>query len=138
MEAESDDDGDQTHEQMKIVTLIVVFLLKFQIFYKISDNAIVTLLRFFKYLLLIIGRTYEIKVLQEELNVPQSIHGCRSLTGIANNPFKEFPVCPACHMLFDCDIQKLVVGTGHNRRSVKCNFHITHRNVSVDLVEPFY
>ena len=94
MEAESDDDGDQTHhEQMKIAILIAAFLLKFQIFTKYLIM-LFSHMRFLEYLLLIIGRTYKIKVLQEELNVPQSIHGCRSLAGIENNPFKEFPVCP--------------------------------------------
>ena len=84
-------------------------------------QSIVTLLRFFKYLLLIVGRTFQMQVLQE-LNVPQSIHGCRSLVGISHKPFKEFPVCPACHMLFDTDIRKLVEGTGRNRRLVKCDY----------------
>ena len=59
---DSDEELNQTDHQQsetsRIVTLIVAFLLKFQIFYKISDNAIVTLLRFFKYLLLIVGKKF--------------------------------------------------------------------------------
>ena len=115
VEVDSDEcDDEQTHHNKsdvsKIVTLIVAFLLEFQIFYKISDNAIVTLLRFFKYLLLSIGRVFEIQALQE-ITVPQSIYGCRSIAGIAHIPFQTFPVCPACHMLFESNIQKLIVRT---------------------------
>ena len=122
---DSDEDLTQTDHQQseasRIVTLSVAFLLKFQIFYKISDSAIVTL-RFFKYLLLIVGRSFGVQALQQNLYIPQSIHGCRSISGIAHKSFKEFTVCPTCHMLFDAEIRELVEGTGTNRRSVQCKY----------------
>ena len=106
---------------LTIINIIVAFLLKFQHFYKISDNAIVILLRFFRYLLFTIGKVFQVQVLQE-LNITMTIHGCHSLAGISHNPYKKFAICPACQMPFESDIQKLLEGTGRNRRSVKCDY----------------
>ena len=103
------------------MSLFVTFLLKFQVIYKISDNAIVFLLRFFKYLLISICTLFSLQTLRE-INIPQSIYGCRSIAGIPHNSFEIFPVCPACHMLFESDVKKLIVGTLSNRASIKCNF----------------
>lgn len=121
-----DSDEDERHvnhqssEASRIVTLIVAFLFKFQIAYKIPGNAIVILLRFFKYLLFIIGKCFGVEALQQDLKIPQSIHGCCSLTGITHKPFKEFIVCPTCHTLFDPAVTELVEGTSTNRRSARC------------------
>ena len=120
-------DHESRSEAPRIIALVVAFLLKFQIFYKISDNAIITLLRFFKYLLLIIGRSFGIPALQQDMYVPQSMLGCRSLLGVAPKPFKEYTVCPKCHMLFDGEVSELLEGTGNNRRSGHCR-HVQFPN----------
>ena len=125
MEDSDEDEGHVNHqssEASRIVTLVVAFLLKFQIAYKISGNAIVILLRFFKYLLFVIGKSFGIEALQQDLKIPQSIHGCCSQSGITHKPFKEFVVCPTCHTLFDPAVTELVEGTSTNRRSAQCKY----------------
>ena len=71
---DSDEDAHQTDCQPpdapKIVSFIVTFLLKFQI---ASDNAIVTLLRFFKHLLLVIGKSFGVEGLQQNIGIPQIV-----------------------------------------------------------------
>ena len=91
--------------------------MKFQIVYKISDTAIVILLRFFKYFILTIGKSFNIPVLQD-IHTPLSIHGCHSLTGSTYMPFKEVVVCPTCHMLYDPQVHMIIEGN----KSAKCTY----------------
>lgn len=111
-----------SEQSSRITSFIVAFLLKFQILFKISDSAIVLLLRFFKYLLVFIGTTFQVEALNEDLDFPKSLHGCQSLLGISHTSFKEYVVCSKCHSLFDPTVQKLIEGTGSNRRSIQCKF----------------
>ena len=108
-------------EASEIILLMLTFLLKFQIIYKISDNAISMLLRFFKHLIKIIGNTFRIQALQN-VYTPISIHGCHSLVGIAHQSYKEYVICSTCHMLFDPKISQLVEGTTRNKKSVSCKY----------------
>ena len=120
---ESEDETiDPSHAEARvpaIIILIIAFLLKFQAVFKISDNAIMVLLKFFKYLLITIGKHLKIPTLQQGINLPLSLNGCRSLVGIKHRPYKEYVVCP-CHMLFDPEAPQLIKGTTANRRSVMC------------------
>ena len=63
------------HSVKKILSVIIVFLLKLRIAFNVPDRAIVVLLRFFKYLLLMIGTAFNVPDLKSELYLPQSIHG---------------------------------------------------------------
>lgn len=131
---ESDDNDDQVdpatiteariHSGVvdKLITVIVAFLLKFRIVYNISNRAIVLLLRFFKYLLLLIGQSFRIPSLSSEIYLPQSIPGCYSYLQLNSTPYKEYTVCPTCHMLYDQGTQTLVTRTGTSYQSVACSF----------------
>ena len=59
----------------RIIVFIVAFVLKFQMTFRISDNAVVVLLQFLKYLVLIIGRSFNVAPLQD-IYFPQSLYGC--------------------------------------------------------------
>ena len=121
-ESEEEMEEDMHHTQSEIsgiVLLMVTFLLKFQMVYKVSDKAITALLRFFKYFIMVIGRSFSITALQH-ISSPLSVHGCHSLVGCTKKPFKEFIVCPTCHMLYDPEVHPLVEGTTDNKKSVLC------------------
>ena len=114
----------------KLITVIVAF--QFRIVYNISNRAIIVLLRFFKYLLLLIGQSFGIPSLSSQLYLPQSIPGCYSYLQINSDPYKEYTVCPTCQMLYDQKIQTLVTRVGTSSQSVKCSFvefpnHPQHR-----------
>ena len=106
----------------KILSVIVVFLLKLRIAFNIPDHAIVVLLCFFKYLLLMIGIVFNLPDLKSELYLPQSIHGYYTFLDLSENPFKEFIVCPSCNMLYGSAIHRLVNGTSSQPQLAKCSF----------------
>ena len=107
----------------KIFGLIVAFLLNFRILHNLSDHAVVLLLRFFKYIFLLISESaFSVPELKEKINLPQSIHGCYSFLSVNPNPCKEYIVCPGCHMLYDRSVQSLTLGTSLNPESARCSF----------------
>lgn len=118
LESDIDVNTDQSPMASQIISFIIAFLLRFQIVYKISDNAIALLLRFLRCLILTIGRSFNIPTLNENIHFPKSLYGCQSLIGIRHAPFKEFVVCPTCHLLYDPSIQQLT----HGENSIKCKF----------------
>ena len=87
-----------------------------------SNRAIVVLLRFFKYLLLLIGQSFGVPSLSREIYLPQSIPGCYSYLQLNSTPFKEYTVCPTCHMLYDQEMQTLVTRTSTSYQSIACSF----------------
>ena len=107
---------------LKIISIIVASLLKFRVVYNISDQAIVLLLRFFKFLLFMIGTAFQVQELKQDTALPQSIRGCYTLLNINSTPYKEYVVCPACHLLYDQSTFKLVQGTTQNPISARCTF----------------
>lgn len=116
-----EDTLDTQSESSGIILLMVSFLLKFQMVYKISDTAIALLLRFFKYFIMVIGRSFRIPALQH-VSSPLSVQGSHSLIGCSQKPFKEFVVCPTCHLLYDLEVHPLIEGTTRNKESVKCKY----------------
>ena len=86
----------------QLAILVVKFLLIFRVVHNIPDKAIVLLLKFFKFLFASITNTYEIST-NGGGNMPLSIHGCYSLLGIKETPFREYTVCPTCHLLYTSD-----------------------------------
>ena len=105
----------------KILSVIIVFLLKLRIAFNVPDRAIIVLLRFFKYLLMI-GTAFNVPDLKSEVYLPRSIHGCYSFLDLSESPFKEFIVCPSCNMLYGSAIHRLIHGTSSQRQSAKCSF----------------
>lgn len=80
------------------------------------------LLRFMKYFIGLIGKSFTVPALQHDIYLPQSLHGYSSLVGVAQMPFKEYVVCPLCHMLYDPLIHNLMEEAGSTKRSVQCKF----------------
>ena len=80
------------------------------------------LLRFFKYILLLIGQSFGVPSLSSQLYLPQSIPGCYSYLQINSDPYKEYTVCSTCQMLYDQKVQTLVTRVGTSYQSVACSF----------------
>ena len=89
--------------------------------YNISDRAVI-LLRFFKFLLGVIGTSFGVPELRNGVPFPQSLPGCYSFLDLNATPYKEYVVCPACHMLYDPNTQTLILGTSRRQVSAKCSF----------------
>lgn len=90
--------------------------------YGISDRAVVSLFRFLKYLFKLIGKDYNVADFNEESLFPVTIKGCYSVLDLNYSPYKEYIVCPSCHLLYDCNTQALVSGTTNMCESLKCQF----------------
>ena len=106
----------------KVISLIIAFLPKLRVAFNISDCAVKVLLQFFKFILVVIGTTFSVPELRKEMHFSQSIHGCYSFLELNVYPFKEYILCPACHMLYGTNIQPLVLGTTQTQTSAKCSF----------------
>ena len=116
----------------KLIVLVITFLLKFRIVYNIPNRVVVVLLRFFKYFVLLVGNSFNIPNIKSEIYFPQSIPGCYNYLNLDSNPFKQYVVCPTCHLLYDQKVQALITRTGTSSQSVLCNFvefpeHPQHR-----------
>ena len=120
-----------SHSIKKILSVIIVFLLKLRIAFNVPDRVITVLLCFFKYLLLMIGTAFNVLDLKSEPYLPQSIHGCYSFLDLSESPFKEFIVCPLCNMLYGLAIHRLVHGTSSQRQSAKCSFIVSKPSTTV-------
>ena len=120
--------------------MIIVFLLKLCIAFKVPDRAIV--LRFFKYLLFMIGTAFNLPDLKSELYLPQSIiHGCYSFLDLNESPFKEFIVSPSCNMLYGSAVHRLVHEHHLNVNQPNAhlqNFQIIHNSDFDCHVVPFF
>lgn len=106
----------------KIISLVITFLLKLRVVYNISDRAVILLLLFFKFLLGVIGTSFGVPELRNGVHFPQSLPGCYSFLDLNATPYKEYVVCPACHMLYDPNTQTLILGTSQRQVSAKCSF----------------
>ena len=107
---------------VKIISIVIAFLLKLRVVYNISDRAVILLLRFFKFILLLVGNTFGVPDLKEGIYFPQSLHGCYSYLDLPAKYYKEYIVCPTCHFLYDSSVQNLIVGTAQRQVSEKCSF----------------
>ena len=102
-----------------VFVLTVAFFLMFRVIYNIPDHAVVLLLRFFKYLLSTVGGVFQISELETAEKFPQSIQGCYSFLNLEKKPYKEYIVCPSCHMLFNINTLSM---TTRRLETIKCSF----------------
>ena len=61
-----------------IISIVIAFLLKLRVVYNVSDRAVVLLLCFFKFILMMVGNAFGVSELKEAIYFPQSLHGCYS------------------------------------------------------------
>lgn len=106
----------------KILGITVAFLLNLRVLHNLSEQAVKLLLRFFKYIFLLIGTAFGIPELKQNIHLPQSIQGCYSFMNVDSNPCKEYIVCPGCNVLYDQSVKSLTQGTSSNPESARCSF----------------
>ena len=99
------------HDRFPNLRLMYTFLLFWQFAYKVSSNAIHSLLRFLKYFLLIIGNAFhchEIREFGEHFPVTLDTLYKRMCIN-ADRSFINYVVCPKCHSIYlyeDCVIAR--------------------------------
>ena len=78
------------------------------------------LLKIFKYLFAAIVKIYENPSnTNDNPNIPLSIRGCYSLLGLKATPFRQYTVCPSCHLLYNSDI---LLSSCTRTEEIKCTF----------------
>ena len=103
----------------KMISLTVKFLLIFRVAYNIPDHGILLLLKFLKFLIAKIVGIYENPVVNNSVNIPLSIHGCYSLLGLKETPFRQYTVCPTCHLLYNSES---LLSLHRRAEEIKCSF----------------
>ena len=85
-----------------LVYTLVVFLLKWQFMYKVSDNAMNALLKFLTKFFVAVVKSVK---LLEELNsiieeFPTSLYSLQKLASLDNKLFNVYSSCPKCHAIY--------------------------------------
>lgn len=110
IDEDSSDEDDQdislqveAQNVKRLFGLILAFVMTFRILCNISDQAILLLLKFMKYLIRMIGSTFQINEFTN-VNFPQTIYGCYSFLKQKKCSYNEYIACPSCHILYDKQI----------------------------------
>ena len=94
--------------------------------YKVSNNALTSLLRFLKYFVCMVGRAFGSPHLEEfSRQVPISLKDAYSRCGIASREFIEYVVCPCCHSVYE--YEDCIQSVGGEIIS-KCCCHVSYPN----------
>ena len=108
------------------VWILLFFLLYWQVVYKVSNNALTSLLRFLKYFVCMVGRAFGSPHLEEfSRQVPISLKDAYSRCGIASREFIEYVVCPCCHSVYE--YEDCIQSVGGETIS-KCCRHVSYPN----------
>lgn len=95
--SENDDDTDVS----SVLYMVMVFLLKWQYMFNVSDNALSVLIKFLHKFILIIIKVAKTKddITDFTKNIPTSLYVVRKRVGLSNKCFKMFSSCPTCHSI---------------------------------------
>ena len=109
------------------IKVIYMFLMIWQAAYQISNTALSSMIRFLKYMLLLLGRAYQCRALSLSVNdLPKSLPTVYHMLNLDKDAFTVYIVCPKCDSLYeyrDC-IKVLSDGT---KESARC-CHVTMPN----------
>ena len=83
---------------------ILMFLLLWQTIYKVSDNGIAVLLKFFKQFLIAIGNLAQIDIIINfARNFPSTLYMAKVRLDLEKDDFEKFVACPKCMTLYKLD-----------------------------------
>ena len=126
MSSESEDETPVSSlnkkEESKFTWMILLFLLYWQSFFRVTETALVCILRFFKYILQLLGKTYQcpqLLAVQEE--IPVTFKTALRRIGLKQDGIVNFVVCPVCHSLYSYQDCVVVLPNGQ-KISKKCKF----------------
>ena len=100
-DSSSSENDDDDADVSSVVYMIMVFLLKWQYMFNISDNALSVLIKFLHKFILIIIKLAKTKddITSFTKDIPTSLYAVRKHAGLNNKSFKMFSSCPICHTI---------------------------------------
>ncbi|XP_058255085.1 uncharacterized protein LOC131359300 isoform X1 [Hemibagrus wyckioides] len=95
--------SDQSSEKTEdlLIKIFTMMILSWQATFKISDNAITTLLLCIRQFMVIIGNVLCVHILTAfASNIPKTLSSLRKWTGIIRDNFVQYVVCPKCMVIY--------------------------------------
>ena len=90
------------HAPASLIWQFLFFLFYWQAIYKVSNAAMKCMLKFPKYFILILGKTFQSHLIEEfSKQIPNTTNDAYACTGICCNTFIEYVVCPSCHSVYE-------------------------------------
>ena len=113
-----------------LVVTVVMFLLRLQSKYYITDAAITSILKFLYIIFVILGRFSDVSKAMSEI-IPHNIYSLKKFIGI-NNTFEKLVVCPECNSVYNKE--NCIARPGISKL---CSFKAFHRarSCSVPLLK---
>ncbi len=103
--------------------MIVQFLLLWQFVAKITDTALVMILKFLKLLIAYLGTAFccpSLAVLAND--IPSSLYKAKQILGISTKSMCRYIVCPKCNCVYKGDEFPLTVRELGNETSARCPY----------------
>jgi len=123
---ESVDPQSQLNQAQSSVLALCLYLLSWQVSYKLPDSCVTALLIFLHHFLNIIASLVFCNALSEfAQSIPRSIKHLQRITGLSSNQFIQYVVCPKCHSIYD--FHSCINNMGNRRESKHCQ-HIPFPN----------
>lgn len=126
-DVEDDPKEDFSPTNNNLVKMYVMFLLKWQSLFRVSDTAMNVLLRFTVGFFGLLIMLFKASVLKDFLNqLPKNIYMAKKLIGISSDNFEKFASCSKCDSIYELHKCTLVSMDG-SKYSAKCS-HIEFPN----------
>lgn len=103
-----------------IISIVIAFLLKLRVIYNVFDRAVVLLLCFFKFILMMVGN-----LACQNLRRQSIFHRACTVVILISTFLQlhtQNTLCPSCHLLYSPDLQSLILGTPQWQVSQKWSF----------------
>lgn len=117
---------EQNHGMSQHLRLIYTFLLFWQFAYKVSNNAMHCLLRFLKYIILLIGNAFQCHQISDSAQqFPVTLNSLYKQMLVENNHlFTEYVVCRKCHSVYEYD--NCIIRRSNGRSESKRCSHVAY------------
>ena len=103
-----------------------IYLLSWQVSYKIPDSCVTALLLFLHHFFTIVASLTFSNVLSDfAQSVPRDIKLLQRIIGVNRSQFIQYVICPKCHSVYNLDSCIITEG---NRKESKCCQHISFPN----------
>ena len=123
---DSDSDVSVQSDEMnrQVIRFISLFLMKLQLFHKLSDSVITTILNFLKLLISFLAKLVPSSPIDELLKImPRSLFLTRKCAQLKQSNHKQYAVCPQCNTLYDQSLTKMTTLDDHGVEvSIQCSY----------------
>lgn len=112
----------------KHVWSLAFFLLLWQAIFHVSNAAVKSILCFFKYFTLLVGKVFQSQpIVDTSHHIPLTYEKVCSML-LVNDDFTEFVVCPTCDLVYYYDDCVISTGNGDNQNVVAMFHFLTIHN----------